>query len=125
MELLEIYADESGETHFRKTDIELDLRDFAPPSQPIEVSAEIKATSGVFLVAPPGWDEEFHPTPRRQLAVMLVGDATVSATDGETVEVRPGSIVLLNDQASKGHLTRVRGEKDASFLLIGLGEAEA
>lgn len=122
MELMEIYADDSGETHFRKTDIALELRDFAPPSQPIRVSPEMESTSSLFLVAPPGWDEEFHPTPRRQLAVMLDGNATISATDGETIEVGPGSIILLNDQDSRGHLTRVRGDKDASFLLIGLGD---
>lgn len=125
MELVEIYADGAGETHFRKTRIELEMRDFAPPSQPIRVSAEMASTSSVFLVAPPGWDEEFHPTPRRQLAVMLEGEATITASDGETIPARPGTVVLLNDQDSKGHLTRVQGDKDAAFLLIGQDDPAA
>jgi hypothetical protein len=119
MELLEIYADEGGETHFRRTDMPMELRNFAPPSQPINVSAEVPSTTSVFLVAPPGWDEEFHPTPRRQFAIMLRGKATISATDGETINVEPGNIILLNDQDSKGHLTRVQGKEDAAFLLVG------
>lgn len=125
MDLVEIYADGAGETHFRKTRIDFEMQDFAPPSQPIRVSEEMASTSSVFLVAPPGWDEDFHPTPRRQLAVMLEGDATITASDGETIQARPGTVVLLNDQASKGHLTRVQGDKDAAFLLIGMDDAEA
>jgi hypothetical protein len=120
MDLIEIFADETGETHFRKTDVAMDLHDFAPPSQPIRISAEMESTSSLFLIAPPGWDEEFHPTPRKQLAVMLGGAATISASDGETIEVRPGSFILLNDQDSKGHLTRVSGEENGSFLLVGV-----
>lgn len=120
MELIEIYADDTGETHFRKALIEFELHDFAPPSQPIGISAEQSTTTMVFLSAPPGWDKEFHPTPRRQIAVMLEGEASISASDGERIDVRPGSAILLNDGDSKGHLTRVQGERDACFLMIGL-----
>ena len=122
LELIELYADTDGETHFRFTDIDLDLCDFAPPSEPIQVSEAIASTSSVFLVAPPGWDKDFHPTPRRQLAVMLSGSASIQASDGQVMGVAPGSIVLLNDQNSKGHLTQVQGDHDAKFLLIGLAE---
>lgn len=125
MDLTEIYADDAGETHFRNTDIDLELRDFAPPSQPVRVSREMASTSSLFLAAPPGWDADFHPTPRRQLAVMLEGVATITASDGAVIDVGPGSIILLNDQDSKGHLTRVKGEKDAAFLLIGLDDGDA
>ncbi len=120
MELVEIYADAAGETHFRRTEIDFEVRDFAPPSQPIRVSAEMTSTSSLCLVAPPGWDKDFHPTPHKQLAVMLEGEVSVSATDGDTIDVRPGNVLLLNDKASKGHLTQVQGGRDASFLLIGL-----
>ena len=120
MELTEIYADAEGETHFRTVEIDMDLCDFAPPSKPINLSADLPSTSSVFLTAPPGWDKSFHPTPRKQLAVMLKGKATVSASDGSTIEVSPGDVVLLNDQDSKGHLTQIQGIQDATFLLIGL-----
>ena len=122
MELTEIYTDAAGETHFRKIEIALALRNFAPPSEPIQLSQEMPATSGVFLVAPPGWDKAFHPTPRKQLAVMLKGEATVSASDGETVEFMPGDVILLNDQEGKGHLTQILGDRHATVLLIGLDE---
>ena len=34
MELAEIYSDAAGETHIRRTVIDFEMRDFAPPSQP-------------------------------------------------------------------------------------------
>jgi len=122
MELTEIYTDAAGETHFRRTEIDLALRDFAPPSKPIHLSQEMPSTSSVFLVAPPGWDKDFHPTPRKQLAIMLQGEATVAASDGDMIGFGPGDVILLNDQGGKGHLTQIQGGHDATILLIGLDE---
>ena len=125
MELVEIYGDAAGETHIRRTAIDFEMREFAPPSQPLGVSAEMTATSSLFLTAPPGWDKDFHPTPRKQLAVLLDGHVCITVSDGETIDLNPGDTFLLNDMASKGHLTRVQGEKDASFLFIVLDENSA
>ncbi|NQV21129.1 MAG: hypothetical protein HQ511_06910 [Rhodospirillales bacterium] len=47
-ELLEVYAGKDGETHFRRSEMEFELRDFAPPSQPLMISNEISMTTGVF-----------------------------------------------------------------------------
>lgn len=124
MELLEIYADAAGETHFRRSDIAFEEMRYAPPSQPIHVSTETPSTTSLFLTAPPGWDEQFHPTPRRQLAVLLKGEATIRASDGEIVTIKAGDVILLNDQASKGHLTLVKEPDDAHFLLVGLADED-
>lgn len=120
MEVLELYADGDGETHFRRVEVDFTMRDFAPPSLPIGISKETPVSTALFLSAPPGWDDSFHPTPRRQYAVALEGEASVTATDGETVRIRPGDVLLLNDANSKGHLTRVTGDRDARFMMIGL-----
>jgi hypothetical protein len=122
MELVEIYGDAAGETHIRRTAIDFEMREFAPPSQPLGVSAEMASTSSLFLTAPPGWDKDFHPTPRKQLAVLLAGHVCITVSDGETIDLKPGDTFLLNDMASKGHLTRVQGETDASFLFVVLDE---
>ena len=122
MELVEIYGDATGETHIRRTTIDFEMRELAPPSQPLGVSAEMASTSSLFLTAPPGWDKDFHPTPRKQLAVLLDGHVCITVSDGETIDLKPGNTFLLNDMASKGHLTRVQGETDASFLFIVLDE---
>ncbi len=122
MELVEIYADAAGETHFRRTEIDFDLRECAPPSQPLGVSAEIGTSSCLFLSAPPGWDKDFHPTPRKQLAVLPDGNIRISVTDGGTIAMTPGTPFILNDGDSKGHLTQVQGDRDASFLFVAREE---
>lgn len=120
MQLTEIFADDRGETHFRRLEIRLETRDFAPPSMPVQVSAETSTTTSLFMIAPPGWDKAFHATPRRQLCVMLKGSLTVTATDGETIEMGPGDVLLVNDASSKGHLSQIQGSEAASFIFVGL-----
>jgi hypothetical protein len=120
MQVTEIYADEAGETHFRKKTIDLNLRDFAPPAAPIGVSAGEGMTTGLSLEAPPGWDKNFHPTPRRQYAILLSGTVTITVTDGTVIEAGPGAVLLLNDTDCTGHLTQVQGDRPAVFFLVGL-----
>ena len=120
MELAIIYGDAAGETHIRRAVIDFEMRDFAPPSQPLGVSADMPSSASLFLTAPPGWDDNFHPTLRKQLAVLLKGNVRISVSDGESSALEPDDTFLLNDMASKGHLTRVEGEQDAAFLFIVL-----
>ncbi len=61
MELAEIYGDAAGETHIRRTVIDFEMRDFAPPSQPLGVSAEMPSSASLFLTAPPRMGREFPP----------------------------------------------------------------
>ena len=119
MDLLEIYADVNGETHFRRVSVEFEADHYAPPSPPLEISAETPVTTSLFLVAPPGWDDAFHATPRRQYAVLLDGELSVTASDGETVMMKAGDMVLLNDAGSKGHLSKVQSDQPARFLMVG------
>ena len=61
-------------------------------------------------------------TPRKQLAVTLTGEATVRASDGDIIEFTAGDVILLNDRDCKGHLIQIRGDHDATILLVGLDE---
>ena len=78
MQITEIYADEVSETHLRNVAVNLAARDFAPPSAPIGASPETPMTTGVFLELPPGWDPQYHATPRRQLVVLLQGHLKIT-----------------------------------------------
>lgn len=120
MELLELYADAAGETHFRATTVAFETRDFSPPSPPIGVAPDMKPSAAVFLSAPPGWDKVFHPTPRKQIAVVLSGELTVAATDGDVKRFGPGGCFVLNDAGSKGHLTQVQGTANVHALMIAV-----
>ena len=121
MELLELYADAAGETHFRITTVDFESRDFSPPSPPIGVTADLKPAAAVFLEAPPGWDKVFHATPRKQIAMVLAGELTVTASDGETRRFGPGGCFILNDAGdTKGHLTQVQGTANVHALMVAI-----
>jgi len=120
MQMTEIYADRAGETHIRTVPIELTPRDFAPPSAPMGVSAEKTMSSAVFLELPPGWDPQYHATPRRQWVVVLCGHLNITATDGEAMDFHPGDVIFLNDENSKGHRSLVQGDVAVRCILVGL-----
>lgn len=120
MELLEIYTDAEGETHFRTATVPFEMRSFAPPSLPLGVSPDARPTAAFFLELPPGWDKSFHPTPRKQIGVILSGEVTIAATDGEVRRFGPGGYFLLNDANSKGHLTQVQGDTAIHALMIAV-----
>jgi hypothetical protein len=122
MQITEIYADPTGETHFRASPIALAPRDFAPPSAPMGVSADTPLTTGVFLELPPGWDPKYHATPRRQWVVVLRGVLRITATDRTVTVFHPGDTFFLNDQDSKGHQSLVQGDEAVALLLVGLSD---
>lgn len=120
MEVVELYVDDAGETHFRATTVAFDLRDFSPPSPPVGVSADLKPGAAVSFEAPPGWDKVFHSAPHKQLAVILSGEVTVAATDGEVRRFGPGGCLSLNDPGSKGPLTQVHGAAHMHALMVAI-----
>lgn len=119
MHIPEIYADEDGETHIRTSPIILTPRDFAPPSAPMGVSAELPLTTGVILELPSGWDPRYHATPRRQLVAVLRGSLHVTTSDGTGADIGPGDVFFLNDENSKGHQSLVQGEETVALFLVG------
>ena len=123
MQVTEIFADDVGETHLRDMQVNLETRDFAPPSAPMGASAETPLTSGVFLELPPGWDPQHHASPRRQLVVVLQGHLNIATTDGAAADFRPGDVFLLNDKNSKGHLSLVQGQESVTLFLVGLANS--
>ena len=111
LEIVSIYADNDGESHFGHSKITFDLVDYAPPAPPISVS-DVQATEGVvFISSPVGWYGYWHPAPRRQIMFCLTGELEVTVSDGETRRFGPGSPILVVDTSGKGHISRVVGSE--------------
>jgi hypothetical protein len=119
LECIRLFADSEGESHFTASSIDLASSNFAPPAPPLEVSAIVDARHG-FLRAPPGWFGDWHPSPARQFMCLLSGTLEVSVSDGETRQITPGTIVLLEDTAGRGHATRVVSEQPAVLVFAQL-----
>jgi len=122
MKVVRIYDDAAGASHFEDLDIELLPTTYAPPAPPIDVSGSFPAQRAVLFEIPAGWYGDWHPTPRRQLYFNLGGYLEVEVADGEVRRLGPGDIVLVEDLAGTGHVTRVVGDGPSSGVFVHLQE---
>ena len=120
MKYCRVYSDPSGESHMENVEIELKPVDFAPPAPPLNLSAFIPADRCVFSFAPAGWSGDWHPSPRKQILLILTGQIEVEVSDGESRLFGPGSILLSEDTAGKGHRSRVLGNDGSAGAFVQL-----
>ena len=120
MKYTRVFADEKGETHFEDVEVELESVDFAPPASPLMLSRFNSATRYAFCMFPSGWFGDWHPTPRKQFFFGLSGEYEVKVSEGESRVFGPGSIVLVEDVAGKGHVTRVVGSEGVLTAIVQL-----
>jgi hypothetical protein len=117
---VKLYCDASGESHFADVAEELTLVNFAPPADPVLLSSFFPATRTSFFSAPGGWTGDWHPAPARNLFVLISGEWEITASDGETRTLLPGSVILVEDTKGKGHRSRVVSDEDSLALLVQL-----
>jgi len=118
MKYTNIFADEEGDTHFRDVGIEFESVEFAPPAPSVNLSSFTPATQYAFCVFPSGWFGDWNPTPRKQAFLFLSGEMEVRVSDGEERRFGAGSVVLVEDTAGKGHVSRVVGSADVVTAVI-------
>jgi hypothetical protein len=109
-----LYCTPDAHSHFRDVTVELPSIDFAPPAAPIHIGGTLPASSVFFGGFESYWGAEdaesglYHPAPAAQFIVVLQGDFTITATDGETRRFGPGAVFRVEDVLPcKGHITVV------------------
>lgn len=115
-----LYVDAEGVSHFDDHELQLSLEDYSPPANPIAVHALKNADTATFVLLPIGANEDWHPVPTRQFAVIMKGVVEVTAGDDEKRRFGPGMIVLLEDTTGTGHRTRVVGDEESLTLMIAV-----
>jgi quercetin dioxygenase-like cupin family protein len=65
------------------------------------------------LVFPTGWYGNPHPTPIRQLALVVSGTVEQTVSDGEKQLAKPGYVTLLEDTSGEGHAAKNVGTEPA------------
>lgn len=120
MKSFRLYADEDGESHFEKTEIEFSPNHYAPPAPPFDISEPVEATRYLMVRFPAGWDSAFHCAPRRQLFIVLSGELEGAASDGAKMTFAAGDALLMEDTTGKGHGATVKGEDDVFALMVHL-----
>ena len=113
-----LYPDNAGVSHFAPFDIEVFLREFAPPAAPFSVSALVPASRFGILHLPSGWIGDLHPSPLRMWIIVLSGEMEFEAGDGEKRQIIAGSALLLEDTIGRGHCSRVLGNNAAVLAVV-------
>jgi quercetin dioxygenase-like cupin family protein len=101
MRIHNLYADESGASHFR--DIEVEWVHSHPGGK---LSKRLAATGVIFRQTSGDYDLGWHTAPRRQYIVDLDAAVEITASDGETRVIGAGEVLLVEDTAGKGHLSK-------------------
>jgi len=120
MRYVRIWTDDDGESHFEDVEVELVTAEYAPPAPPFDLSSPWPAERAIFFSIPAGFHGDWHPAPRRQLYVNLGGRLAVEVSDGEVRQLDPGDIVLTEDLAGRGHVTRVIGDEPSVGMFVHL-----
>ncbi|WP_170482377.1 hypothetical protein [Ruegeria arenilitoris] len=115
-----LYADDDGESHFEELEATMSSVQYAPPAPPLEVSLEpMEAQSIRWVRFPEHWNDGAHPSPRRQLFILLEGEVEGWTSGGETQLFKAGDRVLMEDTTGKGHGARpINGEALAVMIAL-------
>jgi hypothetical protein len=105
--LVRLVADENGDSHFKESEPNFALVEFAPPAPPLEICEPWTAASFYLIRIPAGWYGDWHPTPAPQAMCFLSGDFSVEASDGEIRRFGPGDMIIYEDVSGRGHRTRL------------------
>ena len=118
-----LYCTPDNESHFADVRAELTKENFAPPAPPIAIGGNRPGSRSFIAGFEPHWGagdlkaKLNHPTPAVQLLTVLRGVFSITVTDGETRQLRPGDVALLEDVAPcRGHITVVGDQP--GFLLF-------
>lgn len=121
---LRLYCTPDKNSHFQSVTGKLRKTDFAPPAAPLYIGGNVPASAAFFGGFEAGWGAHdlesrlYHPTPAVQFVIILEGDFSITASDGETRRFKPGDVLRLEDAAPcKGHITVV-GDKPGSLMFV-------
>ena len=103
---MRLFADENGDSHFEDIEISMTEVQFAPPAPAVEISEPIEASRYVWFRMPADWSDDAHPSPRRQLFIVLAGAVEGWTSKGDRRVFSVGDRLLMEDTTGKGHGAR-------------------
>lgn len=112
--------DDDGESRFDSVTIELEPRVFAPPTPAFDVSEPIAVEELLFFSVPAGYVGDWHPSPRIQFYVQMLGALEVTVSSGERRTFRAGDVLWVTDTDGIGHQSRVVGSEPSVGCFVQL-----
>ena len=114
-----LFSDADGESHFEDIEFDMSSKQYAPPAPALDISEPTEAKSFFWFRFPKDWNDAAHPSPRRQLFVVLEGEVEGWTSGGETRTFGAGDRLLMEDTTGQGHGARpVNGEAVAVVVVL-------
>lgn len=114
-----LFTDETGESHFEEIEYDMRSIQYAPPAPALDISEALATKQAFWFRFPNGWEDAAHPSPRRQLFVVLEGEVEGWTSRGDTRVFRAGDRLLMEDTSGKGHGARpLNGEATAIVIAL-------
>ena len=116
MEYIRLFADDAGESHFDDVQIEFADSEYISSAPPLELSSMFGTTQFGFMNAPAGWESDWHTSAARNFFAVVSGEWSVTASDGETRQFGPQSLLLVEDITGKGHKSQVVSDSIVAII---------
>ena len=120
MDYVFLTLDENGGSRLEDKNFEMRPSVFAPPADPLMSSEFERAERMLFLVLPKGWVGRMHPSPARQVAILMSGSIRVEASNGDAREIAAGGVWRMEDIEGPGHRTVVTSDEDVRLAIVQL-----
>jgi quercetin dioxygenase-like cupin family protein len=114
-----LYTGADNQTHAEQVELKF------MPGTTSEVSKMMQVASAELHRGAAGSVEDWHRAPRRQYVITLSGRGELEVAEGKKIPVGPGNILLVEDTAGKGHITKVIGTEDRVTIQIPLADQSA
>lgn len=110
-----IYADEYGNSVLGEIDIP--LADGGPIGL---LSNRFNAGDVIFRQTPADYDFKWHPAPARQLLFIIKGHAEFTVSNGDSLVLGAGAVLMLEDTWGQGHCSKAlyNEVRDSIFVTL-------
>lgn len=116
MAIFRLYAGADGQSHFE--DLAPALRSLGDKSE----SAELVPGSGIVIRRfDPTRSNPWHHAPGRAAVFTLSGAVDIEIGDGTVRRLGPGDVLIAEDLAGQGHVTREIGPEPRVSIFVPLG----
>lgn len=120
MDYVLLTLDENGGSRFEDEAFQMRPAVFAPPADPLMSTEFEKAERMLFLILPKGWVGRMHPSPAKQVAILMSGSIRVEASNGDVRDIEAGGVWRMEDVEGPGHRTTVIGEDEVRLAIVQL-----
>jgi quercetin dioxygenase-like cupin family protein len=100
--VLHTYKGADGESHMETMDLHGETKTFYGGSTKLTQFDLGDPTRVMLVYGFPNIEIAKHPSPYREIFILLSGSSTIIMPDGKTYERRPGDVLIADDQGTPG-----------------------